>query len=375
MIVMALVAAAAALSADVVISSAASAVLQDDSHQTQSIRLVGRLVDEDGQPICNARVVELVAWSYWKHDRGAGDSAEHFGLESDAQGRFEFELPTDERHPGAQRAVRFFAKDLEAWEIALPTDSSSAQVDLGDVSLVRPGSIRWLAKKDDAQLAVEYKCAAAALERQGSRPVDTCLTEMVRRRGAHWQDFVASELARERAKRTGPWIEDLELLTALRRIQGKPDPLAIQLVGVPELECSVRRAPTIALRMLNVDVDGDVFQFKFGQRIPGEPPQCRRLPADAELQFAVEVRDASGTAVPMIPMEPMNGSALDLAAFEQGVEVAVELPLDRYVKWPSAGEFQVRVLYHNQCYIAGQTNCAGWITSATSWFTVHVIGK
>lgn len=369
----------ALLATDAASSRCVCGVLQADSQETQSIHLAARFVDEDGQPILNARV-ELEVWSHWSEDRASGDSVERFDLESDDRGRVELKLPPNEEHPRAQRGLQAFMKGLESWDVALPAPPSAGPVDLGDIVLARPGSTRWLARKDDAELETEYRGAVAALERQAfkRRPVDTCLTEMVRRGGARWQDVVGRELARERAKQpsptsTWPWIEDLELLTALRRIQGKPDPLAIQLAGVPELECTFPQAPTIGLRMRNVDVDGDVFQFRFGCRRLGE---ALHLPADANRHFAVEVRDASGTAVRSKPMEPLNEDiAFDPGPFEKGVDVVLQLPLDRYVKWPGAGEFQVRVLYHNQCYIAGEADCAGWITSATTWFTVHVIGK
>ena len=183
---------------------------------------------------------------------------------------------------------------------------------------------------------------------------------------------MAAELACERAKTDPRDIDDLALLTALRRIQGKPDPLAIQVVGLPELECTFPQAPTIPLRLRNIDVDGELFQFTFGWRYGG----VNLLPGYAPIQFAVEVLDASGTFIPAIPVEPMDGNfSLDHSAFEKDIELTYELPLELYLQWPAPGEYQMRVLYHDEDAIGMKADCRGWMASSSSWVVVHVKSK
>jgi hypothetical protein len=337
-----------------------------------TIQLVGRLLDEDREPI-RAASIGWTDWCYYEVVHGSGTSATSYRLETDQEGRFEFSLPDEHAKSGALRAVQFHSEGKESYEVLLPQPLPSGRFDLGDVQLARPGSIRWLADKDDARLEAEYRRAVAARERNGAnrRSVETCLTEMIRRGGSHWQGFVGNELARARAKQKPSLIEDLELLTALRRIQGKPDPLAVQLVGAPELECTFPQVPTIRVRMRNVDVEGELFQFTFGGRDFGQD-----FPGDVQARFAVEVVDTFGHRVTPLPMEPVQGSIqFERAPLEQGISLELEVPLAPHVKWPGAGEFQMRVLYHDRASIGEATDCDGWIASSTSWFIVHVKAK
>jgi hypothetical protein len=334
--------------------------------------LVGRLLDEEREPIRGASI-GWTDWCYYEVVHGSGSFAKGYRLETDQKGRFEFLLPDEPGMTGALRAVQFHADHRESYEVVLPQPLPSGRFDLGDLQLARPGSIRWLADKDDAGLEAEYRRAVVAQERNGvyQRSVETCLTEMIRRGGAHWQAFVESELAHERTEQNPNRIEDLELLTAMRRIQGKPDPLAVQLVGSPELECTFPQVPTVRVRLRNVDVDGELFQFTFGPRIFGSD-----FPADVQTRFAVEVLDPSGQRVTPLPVEPVQGSIqYERAPLEQGMSLELELPLAPYLQWPGAGEFQMRVLYHDRAEIAEGTGCDGWIASSTTWFIVHVKAK
>jgi hypothetical protein len=353
------------------------------------IQLVGRLLDEDLQPIRGAEV-KVSDWSF--EAKGTTETTIRFRevpVTTDQEGRFSHAWPRmaegltvlkrsthlrkDVEHPRSLRAVQFAWEGLESFEVEFPKDLTEVPVDLGDIQLVRPGSIRWLAPKDDAELEVEYRRAVAAREHylDHARAVETCLTEIVRRKGEHWEAFLTTELARERAKILPSSIHDLALLTALRRVQGKPDPLAIKLAGPPELECRIGEALKVSVQLRNVDADGEAFQFTFGPRFDGD-----RLPIDSAERFAMEVLDASGERIPSIPIEPLSGSIpFEQGSFEQALELHFELSLDSYVHWPGAGEFQARIHFHEVDEIAMASDPFGWITSTSPWFIVHAFGQ
>ena len=353
------------------------------------IELVGRLLDEDLQPIPCAEV-GLSEWRFASN--GTTTTSIRYcevQVASDREGRFTHALArepdgltalkrsTHQRQevdsPGSLRAVQFRWEGLETFEVELPQDLPEGPVDLGDIQLVRPGSIRWLAAKNDAALAAEYQSAVAAREHyeDHARAVEACLTEIARRAGPSWEAFLVDELARERAKALPSTIHDLALLTALRRVQGKRDPLALQLVGSPELECHIDQPLTVSLRLRNVDVDGEAFHVTFEERSKGF-----HFPPSPPMRFAVEALDASGQRLPSIPLEPIGGSfSFERGAFEHGGQLNFELTLDRFVHWPGAGEYQVRIHFHEIDEIAKAADPFGWITSTSTWFTVHVFGQ
>src|SRR6185312_6629896 len=98
-----------------------------------------------------------------------------------------------------------------------------------------------------------------------------CLTEMVRRGGKHWEGVLDTRLAQLTAQiakdKHGAWrfgARRLAVLTALRRVQGKSDPLTILVEGKSHLECRLGYLPPIAANLTNLDPEKAVVQFEKG---------------------------------------------------------------------------------------------------------------
>ena len=322
--------------------------------------LMGRVVDEERRPVAGQELSLTIT-----HHNG-GSSSRGYPLATDAEGRFRFLLRETDAHPGVHRTVYVSGPQGASLKIEPASELAAGDCDLGDVQLVAPGSDRWLRGKDDAALEAEYRRAVAGAARYGSngRLVETCLTEMVRRGGSRWQEFLAAELAQARAVAADDDVEDLELLTALRRAQGRGDPLALELVdGASELECTFPWAPTVHLTLRNVDVERQTFHLTFGGDYrSGRFARCR-----------VEARDAHGSLIEPLPSPGfMGGGMLTRAPLPPGQAEDFMLPLGLYIQWPSPGEYQVRVQYHDQQSIDEERDVSGWILTTSPVFTVRV---
>ncbi len=155
----------------------------------------GRLVDDDGRPVANRKVQVTVSVVTRGSSRSGGAV-----LTTDRGGCFELPL-VDEVPKGGKRLLTFTVEPEAAPAAAgsseatpppaAPTASSEALVELpkplpagphelGDVILIEPGSLRWLARLSDDELLQTWE-KRNAIEATPRIDLEACLLDMARR--------------------------------------------------------------------------------------------------------------------------------------------------------------------------------------------------
>ncbi len=196
-------------------------------------------------------------------------------------------------------------------------------------------------------------------------PFQSLLLDMIRLGGP--------EIARALSVATKTWTDadpdafcqhgNLEALTALRRVQGAPDPLAVEVAGGDRLECVFPELPTIAVRLRNADPDGLPVDFTTG----GDYRSGRQA------RFRIELTDASGRTRPMRPLSfGMGGGMFSRGPLAPGKEFSTDLALAAFVEPQPPGTYTAVVVYHDTITIADRTSADGLIVSRSAPFEVVV---
>jgi hypothetical protein len=323
--------------------------------------LVGRLVNEDLEPIAGKQVCVTVSIEIRN-----GGSSRGTHLDTDERGRFRFVLRT--RHPGegSRRLVSFGLEKTSTQDLDFPAETASGVHDLGDLLLIAPGSTKWLERKSDDELEAEYNKTRRFETHVYYREQETCLTEIARRGGARWEAFLTAELEAARLPpeggKGGFIPEDLELLTALRRARHQPDPLALEILSEEEISCVFPSPPRVAMQLMNVDRESFGFTSSRGFR-SGRFEGCW-----------VEAIDATGVRAKPLQSPGMIGGGSSsrrlLPAGKGADRIGLELP--QYVLLAHPGSYRVRILYSDRNDIAGEDSIGGWILLSSPAFTVRI---
>jgi hypothetical protein len=188
----------------------------------------------------------------------------------------------------------------------------------------------------------------------GSSELDACLLEMVRRKG-RWAAFLGEELERERATAEPA---DLGILTALRRIQGKCDPLTIHLEEQNTIEAEFPELPVLGALLQNVDEDGESFHFTDGGdyrtgrlerwRVEaigsdGCPARVRKLPPTFGGGFLSREVMKSGESWGTLGRDAIG---------EWKANLPLNIPITDYVELDPWLTYTILVQYHDQMQIA-----------------------
>jgi hypothetical protein len=198
------------------------------------------------------------------------------------------------------------------------------------------------------------------------------LCEAIRRGGKDWSRFVAGRWEAERESRLktargakkddDPWpqlagLPSVDWLTAMRRLEGKPDPLQILVAGKRTRSCPLGRPPSLFLLLTNLDVDRSEIRFKAG----GDYRSGRQA------RWRLEVTDPEGH---VLPQRVQSGFGLGGGIYQEdtlrfGESWATELNIGSFVRIEAPGKYKIRVLYHDQATIADWNDVAGLIVSVS----------
>lgn len=213
--------------------------------------------------------------------------------------------------------------------------------------------------KDRSDAALE-----AAIESSMNEPffgegdktiLDDCLREVFRRGGKEWEGYLA-----EKAKAGGESPQIL-FLTALRRLQGKPDPVDVVVEGDREVALTwpVEHTFKVALRL----ADGERGPVAFM-----EGGDYRR---GRQERFRVEATDSSGKILPARRLrDGFIGGLLDYRDLKPGEAWKTELDLASYLSLPSPGTYRVRIQYHDRQYISDLDDVSRFIVCASREITI-----
>ena len=321
--------------------------------------LIGRILTEDLTP---ARRVEL---GLSIQTRGRVSGARIYAVLTDAEGRFRF-LLEERRPPASHRRLNFRTNRRSTIGRAsslldFDEDPPAGPFDLGDVVLVSPGAELYLGRLSNDELESELALWTRRREGNGlyQREVEARWQEMARRSGGRWASFLAEQFDR---RTEANWYYDLQLLTALRRAEGKPDPLAI----VPEadfVDGTFPNFPVLACALTNVDVEGESF-------VLSDPDE--RGDSDRFGNLGVVVERAEGTPVPARELGGIPWGHSYVRPYPPGDSLRLTCRLADYVDLPGPGEYRVRLLYHPGHDIARDHDRRGWIVHESKPITVRV---
>jgi hypothetical protein len=199
---------------------------------------------------------------------------------------------------------------------------------------------------------------------------EPCLNEIVRRGGRTWDAFLSAklEVLNKKQIKEGEDADDrvsgdhynLELLTALRRVQKKSDPLAIELDLRGPLEATTLSLPSLKVKIKNVDGDRITAGFTNG----GDYRSGRLA------RWRIVARDRSGKELPMRKWPPPKGEDIlilalggqcqeDILPFGKSWETV--LNVDNYIRITQPGTYSLEVLYHDTKTIADESDTSGLV--------------
>jgi hypothetical protein len=193
--------------------------------------------------------------------------------------------------------------------------------------------------------------------------LDLCLTEIVRRGGPHLEQVLQNRydasLAPDKGQDSLAEKSDLELLllTALRRLQGKDDPLRILIAGSAKVRCDIALPPTVTANVTNLD--------------SGKRSLLLRRRPGVGARFRIDLIDPDGKAVPQIYDLDTSGLG-SFVRIGYGESMSVDLGLDSYVRIDRPGTYHMTVLFHPVDEIAFGSGVDGLLCSKSIPMTLEV---
>jgi len=173
---------------------------------------------------------------------------------------------------------------------------------------------------------------------------DLALTEAVRRGGKAWEAHFEG-LARKESR------ADLDALTALRRIQGRPDPLEVLVVPSDPMTVEWPGLPTLNVVLRNAETEGPPLVIG--------PENFYRGGFLREFRF--EFRERGGTTVPIRRRSGNFGGAITSETLHPGDTWKGVFNPANYVPLPPPGVYEVRAQYAENCSFSCARDLRGWV--------------
>jgi hypothetical protein len=178
---------------------------------------------------------------------------------------------------------------------------------------------------------------------------EPCLNEIVRRGGKTWETILSAKVEKERGS-----YDNLELLTALRRVQKKPDPILVIVDVKGPLVATPLSLPKLKAKITNRDSE----KSSVGYRNGGDYRSGRQG------RWRIVVRDDKGTELPVRgPLSWIRGGVYREDFLKFGESWETVLDVGSFVRIPQPGTYSLEVLYHNKKAIADESEIGGLIVS------------
>jgi hypothetical protein len=256
--------------------------------------------------------------------------------------------------------------EVEAWvgiewsslappQLVVPVPLDGTVLDLGDAKLDgRP----FASRLDDAQAEQLLRRWSEGGWRSGTLRefFENLLVEVSRRSPPRWVPVLRSLSG-----------DDLEMLTVLRRLQGQPDPLQIEVVHDMPITVTAPGSCAITARLVNRDVEGKAFAFTDGGGY-----RSGRLE-----RWNIEATDATGHPVRRADFDSwMGGGGMSMhARLAPGESRQVDLQLHHYLGAMPPGEYRLRIRYHDDVSIADEPSCEWLVTSCSAEIPLRVVPR
>ena len=205
---------------------------------------------------------------------------------------------------------------------------------------------------------------------------ELCLTEIIRRGGQRWETVLKAGLKAERSGEplagtppasrptTEPlWrvVRDLELLTALRRVQKRHDPVVILFPGRRSRNCKLGYLPSLRVLLTNLDELEESVAITAGGSNRGNRPNRWRF----------EVRDEKGNI--LLPKEGVCFGGISMRwTLKYGESWTTQLRMADHVDVDVPGEYTVRIQYHDHVWLGDVAETTGLICCQSIPFELTV---
>lgn len=155
--------------------------------------------------------------------------------------------------------------------------------------------------------------------------------------------FKKMSILKRRMERIERSARNLELVTALNRIQKKPDPLQVVVHGPQELTREFPGLPALDVTIKNVDPE----QREIGFQESGDYRSGRQA------RWRIEASDATGRVQPLKKLHGFSdaGGLFRQTTLKPGEGWQTTLNMASFVETLQPGEYRIRVLYHNRLTI------------------------
>lgn len=190
-----------------------------------------------------------------------------------------------------------------------------------------------------------------------------CLAEMTRRGGPTFERLLARKLAEAARPAADRWQPStVELLTALRRVQGKPEPLPVEVGGSGAEEAIFPNLPVIRAAIVNRDHLQTPVTFQDGGDYrSGRPARWR-----------FDVRDAAGRAMAVKLLRSTAGGGITrTGVLKAGESWDIALAMRSFIDLPP-GDYTVAVQYHDELTISTHRDPANVVVCRSRPFKLHV---
>ncbi len=216
--------------------------------------------------------------------------------------------------------------------------------------------------RDDQLIAVLDSAMALSRPHSHYTP-DSILIEMARRGQPLFREQITRWAAHPPEDPTFKTKENLALVTTLRRMDSRPDPLHVFINGPQTIECTIGNLPAISVRITNVDVEGQAVGFQTG----GDYRSGRQA------RWRFEVRDEQGRPMPAKPQAGFGGGGISsFSMLQPDKSYETKLEMAKYVEPLAPGRYRVVVLYHNSVTIADVEDISGLIVFRSDPFELIV---
>ena len=194
--------------------------------------------------------------------------------------------------------------------------------------------------------------------------VEAQLSEVVRRGGDDWKKLLKDKNAAFTEGKAFPneleqrrfWPRcDLDLLTAMRRLNGQPDPLQVLIIGKHQRSYSLHNQLDFNAVVVNLDTEKATIHGLTN----GGNYRSGRLE-----RWRFEIRNENGDLLPCIEQFGLMGGGIStFQNLAYGESWQVNLPLRNYVQLSKPGKYKLRLHYHNHSEIARNETIAGLLTA------------
>lgn len=329
----------------------------------EQVMLRGRAVDEDGESLATRELLLEPFRSCRNGDSYSSRSTSH-ETRTDSEGRFTFQIAKRvEDNCTRSVLVRPASRDVPdlptnlqpSFRIALPVLIETTDFDAGVVRLIAPAR-RFRPLSDDEL----ERAALGAQTKTLSTPqheLESVLSELVRRGGERFEAFLEAQWKahRENPPQLSFTDKGFYYLTALRRLQHRPDPLAVRIVGGASRLAHLPLGPVFDVELVNVDDAGTNLRVV-------------ERPCEGCANWNVEVRTLDGERMPMRVWPWLGSTGYDLRrTLAPGEAQADRVVLAKYAAFVGAGTYEARLHYVEQDKIAQEEDVTDRIVSSSAW--------